>query len=74
MKLDKAHAFPQDEATARIRALTDYWDTKYGTKTTWSGNSAHITGKVKGISFDGRFTVEDKRLGGEVKVGMLAEG
>lgn len=73
MKLDKEHSFSQDEAAARVRALTDYWDTKYGTKTSWTENSAKITGKVKGVSFDGRFTVEDRRLKGEVKVGMLAE-
>lgn len=73
MKLDKEHGFSRDEATARLRALTDYWDTRYGTRTNWDGNSAHIKGKVKGVSFDGRFAVEEKRLQGEVKVGMLAE-
>jgi hypothetical protein len=73
MKLEKDHAFTRDEAVARIRALTDYWDTKHGTSTTWSGNSARITGKVKGVSFDGHFSVEERRLLADVKVGFFAE-
>jgi hypothetical protein len=73
MKLEKDHPFDKDEAVARIRALTDYWDTRHGTSTTWTGDSARITGKVKGVSFDGHFTVEDRRLLADVKVGFLAE-
>jgi hypothetical protein len=73
MKLDKPHGYSQEEAVARIRALTDYWDTKHGTRTVWDGNRAHIKGRVKGISFDGTFSVLDNRLDAEVKVGFLAE-
>jgi len=73
MKLDKQHSYSQDEAVARIRALTDYWDTRHGTRTVWQGNSAQINGKVKGISFDGTFRVEEGRLFADVKVGFLAE-
>ena len=73
MNVEKPHSFSQDEATARLRALTDYWDTRYGTRTEWNGGRARITGKVRGISFDGTFSVDDKRLFAEVKVGFLAE-
>jgi hypothetical protein len=73
MKLDKPHSHSQEDAVARIRALTDYWDTRHGTRTVWTGNSARISGKVKGLSFDGTFTVEERRLIADVKVGFLAE-
>ena len=73
MKLDKQHPHSQEEAVARIRALTDYWDTRHGTHTVWQGSSARINGKVKGISFSGTFEVEQGRLVADVKVGFLAE-
>jgi hypothetical protein len=73
MKLDLPHTFSVEEAVARVRALTDYWDTKYGSRTTWTGSGAKISGKVKGISFDGDFRLEAARLLAEVKVGFLAE-
>ena len=73
MKLDKPHSFTQEEAVARIKALTTYWDTRYGTRTTWTDSDAHIKGKVKGISFDGKFSVNNQRLLADVKVGFLAE-
>jgi Putative polyhydroxyalkanoic acid system protein (PHA_gran_rgn) len=73
MKLEKPHSFSQEEAVARIKALTTYWDTRYGTRTTWTDNRAHIKGKVKGISFEGKFSIDDRCLLADVKVGFLAE-
>lgn len=73
MNIDYPHRFSVDEATSRIKALTSYWDSRYGTRTTWQGPSATITGKVKGIKFDGTFTVKDRSLVADVKVGFLAE-
>lgn len=73
MKLQKPHTFSREEAIARVQALTTYWDTRYGTSTSWQGNQATITGKVKGIKFNGTFTVDDRELRADVKVGFLAE-
>jgi len=73
MKLERQHSYSQEEALARVRALTDYWDTHHGTRTVWDGTTARINGKVKGISFDGNFRVEPGLLLAEVKVGFLAE-
>ena len=73
MKIDQAHTFSQEEASARLRALTDYWSNRYGVSASWQGDTARIQGKVKGISFDGTFTVQASRLVGDVKVGFLAE-
>ena len=73
MKLEKPHSYSLEEAVARIKALTTYWDTRYGTRTTWTENSAHIKGKVKGISFDGKFSIDDRFMRADVKVGFLAE-
>jgi hypothetical protein len=73
MKLDQPHSFSLEEAVARLRALTDYWEKKYGVRTEWQGDTAHIKGKVKGVSFDGTFGVKPTLLAAEVKVGFLAE-
>ncbi len=73
MKISKPHSFSAEDAVARLRALTSYWDTRYGTRTTWTGNTARIVGKVKGIKFDGKFSVTDSNLSADVKVGFLAE-
>lgn len=73
MKLEKQHTFSKDEAVERLRALTDYWSTKYGINTRWDDNRANIKGKVKGIPFDGSITVHDSLLTGEVKTNWLAE-
>jgi hypothetical protein len=73
MKMEKMHRFSQEEAQARVQALTDYWDTRYNTQTIWTGNRATINGKVKGISFEGSFSIESDRLVADVKVGWLAE-
>ena len=73
MKISKPHSFSADDAAARLRALTSYWDSRYGTKTTWTGYAARIVGKVKGIKFDGKFNVAESTLNADVKVGFLAE-
>ncbi len=73
MKIEYPHSFPIEEAVARMRALTDYWDQKYGIASEWQENCARIKGKVKGIVFDGTFEIEANRLLAEVQVGFLAE-
>lgn len=73
MKIKKSHNFGVEEATERAAALTAYWDKRYGTKTVWSGPTARISGKVRGIKFDGTFTVGAGTLDADVKVGFLAE-
>ena len=56
------HPFTQDEALTRVRALTDYWDRQYGTRTAWEGPRARISGRVLGVRFTGTFSVERDRL------------
>ena len=72
MKLDRTHQFSKDEALARLQALTDYWG-KYGVKSTWRGDRAQVAGKIKGVKFEGDFSVQDGRIVGNVKAGFLAE-
>lgn len=73
IKLTKNYTFPEEEALARLRALTDYWSKKYGVKSSWSGTRATIKGKVKGISFEGVVHLDNGRLHADVKAGFLAE-
>ena len=67
------HNLPVEEACARVRALTDYWDTRFGTSTCWDGLHGHISGKVLGIRFEGTFLVEEERLRGQLRSGFLGE-
>lgn len=73
MKIRHPHHLGKEDATARMQALTLYWDTRYGTRTSWDGSKARITGRVRGIKFDGTFDVEESQLAGDIKVGFLAE-
>ena len=66
------HDFAVDDATARVRALTDYWDAQYGTRTDWYGNTGTISGRVLGLSFWARFIIDGGRLHGELRVSPLA--
>jgi len=73
MKIDRAHAFTQDEALARLQALTDYWKKKYGVDSRWTGTTATINGKVKAVSFKGTVKVEAQRILADIDAGFLAE-
>ena len=69
---DYAHDLTLDEAARRLRALTDYWDAEYGTRTDWSGARGTISGRVLGLSFGASFTVSDETIHGDLKVSALA--
>lgn len=73
MKVDLTHSFSKDEAVARLQALTSYWSNRYGVKSSWNGDSAHVAGKVSGVKFEGEFTVQASRVVGDVRAGFLAE-
>ncbi|MCC6747507.1 MAG: polyhydroxyalkanoic acid system family protein [Deltaproteobacteria bacterium] len=73
MKIDANHAFTVEEAQARIKALTDYWAKRYGVQTLWNGSTAQISGKVRGVSFNGQIAVDAQSVRADVKAGFLAE-
>ena len=59
MKFEQAQSLGKDEARRRIEALTDYWHNHYGVAVTWTGESAHLKGSVKGLNFDANLVVRD---------------
>lgn len=65
MKFEANHALSKDEAKKRITQLIDYWGTKYGVTTTWSGDTAKFAGKVMGVSIDGKLDVTETKVAGE---------
>ncbi|MCI0570532.1 MAG: polyhydroxyalkanoic acid system family protein [Myxococcaceae bacterium] len=72
MKLDVPHSLPKDEAKKRLAQLVDYWSSKYGVKSQWTGDSATVTGKVMGIALEASFEVRDGIVAGEgTDPGML---
>jgi hypothetical protein len=66
------HRLSQDEALARIQALTAFWDAKYDTRTEWTGYRGTISGRVLGLSFSSWFQVDPDRIFGELKVSVIA--
>lgn len=65
MKFEASHTLSKDEAKKRITQLIDYWATKYGVTTTWSGDCAKFAGKVMGVAIEGKLDVTDKKVVGE---------
>lgn len=63
---------PRQEAIQRVRALTDYWDARYGTRTSWEDNQGSIRGRAFRISFEATFTIDPEVMIGEMKVSVLA--
>ena len=73
MKIDRNHTFSVEEARTRLEALTTYWQTKYGIRPKWSGNTLRCRGSVKGIDFDAKMDILDRVVKCEADVGWLAE-
>lgn len=67
------YSLSQQEAIARVQALTDYWDAQYRTHTVWEGHTGTISGRVFGISFWARFIVDPGILHGQMQVSFIAE-
>ena len=72
MLMERPHGFSAEEALARIQALTTYW-TQYGVRAQWTGNTAFVDGKVKGVKFRGEIRVEAHSIVADIKAGFLAE-
>ena len=51
INLERRYSFQDDEAQARLVALTDYWHRNYGLTATWTGSACHVHGKVKGRKY-----------------------
>lgn len=71
MDMEQPHDFSKEEALARLKALTDYWE-KQGVSSSWNGDAGRLSGKIKGFSFEGEFVVEERRIRAKVKANFLA--
>ncbi len=72
MKFEHPHTLGKDEARRRIEKLGGYWSTRYGVTVAWTGDSARLTGSVKGVRFDATLTVRDGQVAAEgTDPGML---
>ena len=68
---DYPHQLPREEALARARALTEFWDRRLGTRTEWDGYRGHISGRVLGFRVAGSVSVEEDHLRGTLEAGHL---
>ncbi|RLB57165.1 MAG: hypothetical protein DRJ42_01210 [Deltaproteobacteria bacterium] len=73
MHLDRPYEFDDDEARTRLRALADYWHAKHGIAATWTEDEVTLSGRVKGVKFEGRVQIGGGHVKAEVKAGFLAE-
>ncbi len=73
MKIDHSFTLAEDEALDRLHALGDYWSAKYGVSVTWTGPRGKVSGKVRGVKFDGHMQVASGRITADIKAGFLAE-
>jgi len=73
VKLERTYECDDEEAVARLKALTAYWGKEYGIQSTWEEGAVTLDGKVKGVRFDGRVTVGGGKIFADVKAGFLAE-
>lgn len=75
LKFEVPHKLSRDEAHTRAKKLLDHWGAKFGLNSRWEGETAHIDGKVMGISLQGHMTITDKAVTGEATdPGMLLRG
>lgn len=72
-RLSKAYAFDDEEALARLRALSDYWSAKHGVSTSWDGAVGRLAGKKMGVKYDATVKVGGGRVEIEVDAGWLAD-
>ena len=72
MLVTHSHGFQEEQARARVLALTEYWATRYAMKGAWRGDAYHIAGKTRGVRFDATFILRPGRVEVEVKVPFVA--
>lgn len=73
MKFERRTSLTATEVADRLKALTDYWDKKYGIGGSWSGHTVRLKGKMMGVSFDGTVRISEGRIDADVDAGFLAE-
>jgi hypothetical protein len=73
MKLERTYDLPDEDALARLRALTDYWEKKHGIAASWSGNDVALEGKVASVRVEGNVHVESGKITADVRAGFMAE-
>lgn len=73
MEFERTYDFDDEEGLARLKALADYWRVRHGIEMSWSGPTATVAGKVKGVKFSGTVTVDGGKVRANIKAGFLAE-
>jgi len=73
MKIERSFSLPAEEVRERLQLLTQHWG-KHGVTASWEGDCATLSGKVRGITFDGTLQVETTQIRGDIKAsGLFAE-
>ena len=65
LKIEVPHRLSKEEALDRAKKLLGYWGTKYGIRSDWRGDTAHMDGKVMGISLKATLTISEGSVHGE---------
>jgi len=62
MKIEVLHALDLDEAIARMRTLTEYWQRKYTVESRWTKAVSNLAGSVLGVAFEATLSVDKRRI------------
>lgn len=65
--MTRDHALGAEGATDRLKGIEPKLKEKYGVTLAWTGHRA----EVKGTGVSGRITVEEARVGLELKLGLM---
>ncbi len=57
VKIEVSHELKTAEAVKRVKALAEYWQSKYGIESRWTKGAAHLRGTVLGSSMEATIAV-----------------
>ena len=73
MHFERAYTLAEDDARARLRALSDYWTKKHGIEIRWEGDTVHLAGNKLGVKFSGSVRLGGGRLVADVETNWMAK-
>jgi putative polyhydroxyalkanoic acid system protein len=65
LSLEVSHALSRESAKRRMELLIQRWERKYGLRSSWSGDTARLSGTILGISLQATLEVNDQSVRGE---------
>ena len=62
MKIEVVHALDLNDAIARMRTLTEYWERKYTVESRWTKTVSNLAGSFLGMAFEATIFVDRRKV------------